>query len=107
VGPVRDVGLLDAAAHPPRASVFGRDAYPEMDLKAAALLEPIVCGHALVDGNKRLGWLATVVFYGLNDIDLEAPDDEAYDVVVAVAVGRMALDHVALALSRWRPPSMA
>lgn len=106
VGPVRDVGLLDAAAHRPRASVFGRDAYPELDLKAAALLESIVRGHALVDGNKRLGWLATVVFYGLNGIDLDAPDDEAYDVVVGVAAGRIAMSDMAVALSRWRSPSM-
>lgn len=104
VGPVRDVGLLDAAAHRPRASVFGRDAYPELDQKAAALLESIVRGHALVDGNKRLGWLATVVFYGLNGVDFEVPDDEAYDVVVGVAEGRMTMNDISLALSRWRPP---
>lgn len=102
VGPVRDVGLLDAAAHRPRASVFGRDAYPEVELKAAALLESIVRGHALVDGNKRLGWLATVVFYGLNGVDLEAPDDEAYDMVVGVAAGQIAMEDIAYDLSRWR-----
>ena len=39
--------------------------------------------HALVDGNKRLGWLATVVFYGLNDVTLDAPDDDAYEFVMA------------------------
>ena len=52
VGPVRDIGLLDSAVHRPRVSVFGRDAYPGLDDKAAVLLESLVGNHALVDGNK-------------------------------------------------------
>lgn len=101
VGPVQDLGLLDAAAHRPRASVLGRDAYPDLDHKAGALLESIVVNHPLVDGNKRLGWLAVVVFYGLNGIDLEAPDDDAYDVVVAVASGAADYREAARILARW------
>ncbi len=65
-GPVRDVGLLDAAAHRPRSSAFGQDAYPTVPLKAAALLHSLVGNHALVDGNERLGWLATTVFLDIN-----------------------------------------
>ena len=70
VGPVQDLGLLDSAAHRPSASVFGRDAYLDIDAKAGALRGAIVVHHPLVDGNQRLGWLAVVVFYGLNGIDL-------------------------------------
>ncbi len=99
VGPVRDLGLLDSAAYRPRAAVLGRDAYPDLDFKAGALLESIVVNHALVDGNTGLGWLAVVVFYGLNDVDLQAPDDDAYDLVIAVASGqadhRFAVRHLA------------
>ena len=102
VGPVRDVGMLDAAAHRPRVSVFGQDAYPDLDEKAAALLDSIVRGHALVDGNKRLGWLAAVVFYGVNGVTLDAPDDEAYDVVIGLAAGKLAFQDVVGALRRWR-----
>ncbi|HMR47709.1 MAG TPA: type II toxin-antitoxin system death-on-curing family toxin [Arachnia sp.] len=105
VGPVRDVGLLDSAAHRPRTSLFGVEAYPSLDQKAAVLLESIVRNHALVDGNKRLGWLATVVFYGLNGLDVDAPDDEAYDMVVAVAGGRIAYRDVAALLTNWTTPS--
>jgi len=61
VGPVRDVGLLDSAVARPRSSAFGEDAYPPVSLKAAALLHSITNYHALVDGNKRLAWLATTV----------------------------------------------
>ena len=67
VGPVRDVGLLDSAAYRPQASVFGVEAYPSLDVKAGVLLESVVRNHALVDGNKRLGWLSVVVLYGLNE----------------------------------------
>lgn len=99
VGPIQDLGLLDSAAHRPPASVLGRDAYSHIDAKAGALLESIVVHHPLVDGNKRLGWLAVVVFYGLNDIDLHAPDDDAYALVIAVASGtadhRVASRHLA------------
>ncbi|MBV9119453.1 MAG: Fic family protein, partial [Chloroflexi bacterium] len=66
-GPVRDLGLLDSAAARPRSSVFGQDAYADLTLKAAALLQSLCRNHALVDGNKRLAWLATVVFLDLND----------------------------------------
>ena len=92
--PIRDLGLLDSAAHRPTTSLYGQEAYPSLDAKAAVLLESIVRNNALVDGNKRLGWLALVVFYGLNGVDFDAPDDEAYDLVVGIAAGR--LDHDAM-----------
>lgn len=101
VGPLRDIGLLDSAVHRPRVTVFGRDAYPDLDTKAAVLLESVVGNHALVDGNKRLGWLAVVVFYGLNDVILDAPDDDAYDLVIAMASGAIAYEDAASRLASW------
>lgn len=101
VGPVRDIGLLDAAAHRPTSSLWGRDAYAALDDKAAALLESVVRNHPLVDGNKRLGWLATVVFLDLNGAWIEAPDDDAVDFVVAIASGQLTLSQIAETLSRW------
>jgi death-on-curing protein len=89
---VRDIGLLDAAIHRPRASVLGQDAYPGVLSKAAALLHSLVVNHPLVDGNKRLGWLATYVFCAKNGIELDPADDDAYELVMAVASG--ALDDV-------------
>ena len=101
VGPVRDVGLLDAAAHRPQTVLYGQQAYPELDLKAAALMESIVRNHALVDGNKRLGWLATVVFFGLNHVELDAPDDPADDHVTGVASGDVDTASIAATLRSW------
>jgi death on curing protein len=89
---VRDIGLLEAAVHRPRTSVLGQDAYPDVYTKAAALLHSLARNHALVDGNKRLAWLATYVFCAKNGVELDADDDRAYDLVIAVASG--ALDEV-------------
>ena len=79
--PIRDVGLLESASARPPASAFGVDAYPDLWTKAAALLHSIVKNQALVDGNKRLAWLATAVFVDLNRIDITVAsnDDQASD----------------------------
>ena len=98
VGPVRDLGLLDAAAVRPQSSAFGTDAYPTHPLKAAALLQSIVSHHALVDGNKRLAWLATVVFGELNAAPVELTDDVAFDLVMASATGELDVEQIAVAL---------
>lgn len=101
VGPVRDLGLLDSAAHRPSVTVFGDEAYPTLHLKAAVLLESLVRNHPLVDGNKRLGWLSLVVFYGLNGHVVDAPDDPAYDLVIAVATGELDPAGAAETISQW------
>jgi death-on-curing protein len=99
---VRDAGLLDAAAHRPRATMFGEDLYPTIHLKAAALMESLVCNHALIDGNKRLGFAATVVFYRLNGLRLQLPhEDAAVDLVLEVATRTADLHRVAAALESW------
>ena len=86
---VRDAGLLHAAASRPRASAFGRDAYVSVHEKAAALLHALARNHPLVDGNKRLSLAATLAFYGLNGLQLTMTNDEAYNLVIAVAVGQL------------------
>ncbi|CAN5281256.1 hypothetical protein BH09ACT6_BH09ACT6_21150 [soil metagenome] len=101
VSHVRDIGLLDSAAHRPQSSLYGREAYPSLHEKAAVLLESLVRNHALVDGNKRLGWMAVYVFYGLNGFVLEAPDDAAYGMVIEVATGKTSPQECATTLSKW------
>ncbi|MPV38421.1 type II toxin-antitoxin system death-on-curing family toxin [Georgenia subflava] len=98
---VRDLGLLDSAAHRPASSLFGADAYPDIHTKAAVLLESIVRNHPLVDGKKRLGWVAAVVLYGLNGLVLDAPEDPAYALVISVAEGSASYDDVARTLAGW------
>jgi len=95
LGPVRDLGLLDSATARPRSSAFGRDAYPSIALKAAALLHSIARNHALVDGNKRLAWLATTVFLDLNRQLPQVDDDAAFELVMKVADGQLEVEQIA------------
>ena len=97
---VRDFGLLEAAAARPRATPFGADAYPGLDAKAAALLHSLARSHALIDGNKRLALAATIAFYGVNGRRLTLTNDEAYDLIIEVATGKLdAVDEIAARLS--------
>jgi death-on-curing protein len=98
IGPVRDVGLLDSAVARPRSSAFGEDAYPSISLKAAALLHSITNNHALVDGNKRLAWLATTVFLDLNGLAPGLSDDDAFALVWEVASTSLDVEAIALKL---------
>ena len=86
---VRDVGLLESALARPRATAFGEDAYPTVYGKAAALLHSLARSQALVDGNKRLALAATIAFFGLNGLRLTLSNDDAYELVMAVAVGEL------------------
>lgn len=86
---VRDLGLLESALARPRASAFGADAYPTIHEKAAALLHSVARNHALVDGNKRLALAAVIAFYGVNERRLTLTNDEAYDLVIDVASGKL------------------
>jgi death-on-curing protein len=97
---IRDVGLLESASARPRSTAFGEDAYPSVHVKAAALLHSIARNHPLVDGNKRLALAATIAFYGLNGWRLTMSNDEAYELVMAVAAGD--LDDVAQIAGRLK-----
>ena len=101
--PIRDVGLLGSAVARPQTSIGGDDAYPTIWLKAAALLQSIVDNPALIDGNKRLGWLATAVFLEINDASVAAAsNDDVYDLVMAVAAGASTTEGIAEKLQQLR-----
>jgi death-on-curing protein len=102
---VRDIGLLESALARPQASAFGSDAYPDLDAKAAALLHSLARHHGLVDGNKRLALAATIAFYGVNGRRLALSNDEAYELVVAVAAGTLdAVEAIVGRLARATEP---
>jgi death on curing protein len=99
---IRDIGLLDSAAHRPLASAFGQEAYPDLHVKAAALLHFILRNHPLVDGNKRLAWVACRTFLELNDFAFTPDADEATEFVLTVAGGADdGLDKMAAVLRGW------
>ena len=99
---VKDYGLLQSALARPRASVFGDDAYPDLHLKAAALLHSLARNHALVDGNKRLAWTACRTFLAINGRGISAPEDDRFEFVIKVASGVLpAVDKIAEQLRAW------
>ena len=94
--PIREIGLLGSAVARPQTTAFGEDAYPDIWTKAAALLHSIVKNHALVDGNKRLGWLATAVFLEINGVKIsKASNDDVYDLVIEIAAGQPTIEAIA------------
>jgi death on curing protein len=103
---IRDAGLLESALARPRATAFGSDAYPDLDTKAAAMLHSLARNHGLVDGNKRLALAGIIAFYGVNGRRLTLSNDEAYDLVIAVADGTLDVveqiaDRLAHATKPW------
>ncbi|KJQ52865.1 type II toxin-antitoxin system death-on-curing family toxin [Microbacterium sp. SA39] len=92
---VRDEGLLFSALARPPAGMFGVDAYPSFEEKAAALISSLAQNHALFDGNKRISLYLTFIFIELNGFTVTFTNDEAFDLVLAVAQSRMDLTEIA------------
>ena len=92
---VKDLGLLDSALARPRTSLFGEDAYPSLELKAAAMVESIILNHPMIDGNKRSSWFALNAFVLLNGFVINATQDEAFDFVLDVATKKLDLNQFA------------
>jgi death-on-curing protein len=103
--PVRDWGLLESSLARPQAEVFGVEAYPSIHEKAAALLHSLARNHALIDGNKRLAYLATKLMLGLNGLHLKVPSPEEGDVYIReVAQGDHEVPAIAETLAKWTTP---
>ncbi|WP_030692024.1 type II toxin-antitoxin system death-on-curing family toxin [Streptomyces globisporus] len=98
---VRDLGLLKSAVHRPQSQMYGIEAYTDLFEKAASLLQSLAVNHPLVDGNKRMAWMCTVVFLDLNGRDMvDVDQEEAYKLVIEVASGE--LEDVTLIARRLR-----
>lgn len=87
---VRDYGLLESASARPQTNLFGADAYPDLWTKAAALGHSLIRNHPLLDGNKRLGWVAMRTFQELNGVPpVRADVDRAERFVLDIAAGEL------------------
>jgi death on curing protein len=85
---VRDMGLLDSAVAQPRAAFGGEFLHKDLFEMAAAYLFHIVQNHPFLDGNKRTGAVAALVFLDLNGIEITAPKGSMYDLTMSVAIGQ-------------------
>ncbi|MFE4197106.1 type II toxin-antitoxin system death-on-curing family toxin [Paenarthrobacter sp. NPDC056912] len=97
---IRDVGLLASALARPATTVMGSEAYPELAMKAAALLESVARFHPLIDGNKRTAWTLMVLLLWINGYRHDFTTDEGFDLVVGVAAGNIELRDSAAVISK-------
>ena len=86
---LRDEGLLESAVYRPQASFGGRDLYPDLFSKAAALGHSILSNHPFIDGNKRVGFEAMQLMLRLNGYDLHASMAAKYEFVMEIAMGKL------------------
>ena len=101
---VRDIGLLKSAVGAPSATFGGEYLHPAFVEMAAAYLYHLVEDHPFVDGNKRVGAMAALVFLDLNGYDFDASDEEFTVVVLKVAAGQMMKSEIAAFLGRHVHP---
>lgn len=86
---VRDSGLLESAVYRPQASFGGRDLYPDLFAKTAALGHSIVSNHPFPDGNKRTGLEAMRLFLRINGYDIKASEDAKFNFVISIATKKL------------------
>ncbi len=84
---IRDSNLLESAISRPQQSAFGNDAYPDTYSKAAALTESLIGNHCFQDGNKRIGISAGVVFMLNNGFEIDAGEEDIYEIAINVSNG--------------------
>ena len=88
-GGLRDEGLLDSALNAPFQGFGDVDSFPSLQQKGARLGYGLICNHAFVDGNKRIGAHAMLLFLSLNGIELEYTQNELSDMLLDVAAGNL------------------
>jgi death-on-curing protein len=92
---VKDLGLLDSALARPKTTLFGEDAYPTLELKAAAMVHSIIKNHAMVDGNKRTSWFMLSSFLYINGYFIEMTADEGMEFTLGIATDKLSLAEAA------------
>ena len=86
---VRDYNLLDSALENPFQSFGGEELYPTLQAKAARLGYGLIKNHCMIDGNKRIGTHAMLVFLAINGIELDYTQKELYETILAIADGSL------------------
>ena len=98
---VRDKGLLESALEMPFQTFGGEDIYPSLLQKAARLCFSLVANHPFIDGNKRIGIHAMLVFLALNGVEIDCTQEELIDVGLSLASGSMKFEELCKWLSNY------
>jgi death-on-curing protein len=104
---LRDRGLLESAVAQAEVSFGGEYVHPDLFAMAAAYLFHLVSNHAFIDGNKRVGLAAALVFLDLNGEAIETGTEQLYELTMGVACGEIDRDTVAASLRELRSGSIA
>jgi len=102
---LRDHGLLESACARPFASYDGKDLYPDVFSKAAALMHSLINNHPFVDGNKRVGITSALLFLKLNGTEVKANREDLVRFTLAVARGEEQVPSIARWLQRNHRPA--
>jgi death-on-curing protein len=92
---IRDVGLLESAIAQPEASFGGQYLHADIFQMAAAYIYHLVMNHPFVDGNKRVGLEAALIFLEINNENLNASDEELVDLVLKTTAGQIGKREIA------------
>ena len=92
---IRDIGLLESAIAQPEASFGGQYLHADIFEMAAAYLYHLVMNHPFVDGNKRVGLEAALIFLEINNENLNASDEELVDLVLKTTAGQIGKRQIA------------
>jgi death on curing protein len=99
-----DRASLESAVNRARMTFAGEDLYPDVAAKAAALMHSLVQNHPFVDGNKRVGAHAMIVFLVVNDVEPRFSPAELTDVTLAVARGELPAESLAIWIRQRSAP---
>ena len=91
---IRDEGMQDSAINTPLQTFDSSDLYPTDIDKITRLSFGLVMDHPFIDGNKRIGAHAMLVFLALNDIEVEYEDAEFIKLVLDVAAGEISAEQL-------------
>jgi len=86
---VRELGVLESALIQPFATFDGKELYPTLIEKVAAVGFSLIQGHPFLDGNKRVGHAVMEISLVLNGLEIDASVDEQETVILQVASGEL------------------
>lgn len=97
---IRDLNLLQSALARPKASFGGKDLYPSIWLKVAALVQSLILNHPFVDGNKRTAFASGVRFLKINGMKLQAEQQAVVYFTLAIERKKYNLEEIAVWLKK-------
>ena len=93
---IRDQRLMESAIARPYQTFGGKDLYPTVLEKAAALAESIIINHPFIDGNKRTGLLAMLLILEIGNFKITASNDDTYNFTIEISTGEIKFEEIVL-----------